>query len=462
MKSLHFAALAAVAALSTTTASAEVDVRPDSLLAVDTHREAIVEKTIASWPGGVSGEQAETLRRTLWGLRADRLFAASLTPGMPGLVDVLAAADRQDEAVSSQRVSVKALGDLGADLTYTPLTPCRIVDTRNASGVLLPNVQRTFVGFAASSFAGQGGSATTCGIPAGVSALVLNVYAVNPTNLGFIKLWPSGTVEPNVSTVNYEPPTVAIATGTILPVTPGSGNAFHAKSPAQVHLVVDAVGYFRNPTSGYVKQLSVGPGLSVNGQTSLNGVTNVSLTLLPTQVLPTTPCLVNQIPKWAGTAPGWLCADEGQIVSDRAAKENFAVVDTTDVLKRLLAVPVSAWNYRSQDTSIRHIGPMAQDVHAAFGVGESERMINAVDAQGIAFAAIQGLNAKLEQALGARDADVAAQRAEIARLRDEVARQRAELAALRSTQADVAALRAAMTELLRERSSTVTRTRLAP
>jgi chromosome segregation ATPase len=89
-------------------------------------------------------------------------------------------------------------------------------------------------------------------------------------------------------------------------------------------------------------------------------------------------------------------------------------------------------------------------------------MINAVDAQGIAFAAIQGLNAKLEQALGARDGDVAIQRAEIARLRDEVAQQRAELAALRSTQADVAALRAAMTELLRERSGAVTRTRLAP
>jgi hypothetical protein len=459
MKSLHFAVLAA-AALSTAVASAEVDVRPDSLLAVDTHREAIVEKTIAAWPGGVSGDEAEALRRTLWGLRADRLLAASLTPGMPGLLHVLAAADRVDEAVTSHRVSVKALGDIGADLTYTPSTPCRIVDTRNAGGVLAPNNTRTFRGFDAASFADQGGSATTCGIPAGVAALVMNVYAVNPTNLGFIKLWPSGTPEPDVSTVNYEPPTVAIATGTILPVTPGSANAFHARSPAQVHMVVDVVGYFRSPTSGYVKQMSVGPGMTVNGQTSVNGTTNVNLQLLPTQVLPTSPCNANQIPKWNGAA--WLCANEGGVISDRAAKENFAVVDTTDVLERLLAMPVSAWNYRSQDASIRHIGPMAQDLHAAFGVGESDRTINAVDAQGIAFAAIQGLNAKLEQALGARDADVAAQRAEIARLREEVAHQRADLAALRSTQKDVAALRAAMTELLRERSSSVLRTRLDP
>ena len=454
MKSPHFAVLAAVAALSTATASAEVDVRPDSLLAVDTHRGSIVEKTIAAWPGGVAGEQAETLRRTLWGLRADRLLAASLTPGMPGLLGVLAATDRNDEAAASRRVSTKALGDFGADLTYTPLTPCRIADTRNAGGALTPNLTQTFVGWTNTTFAAQGGAASDCGIPLAVSALAINVYAVNPTNLGFIKLWPAGLPEPAVSTVNYEPPTVAIATGTILPVNFASSNGFWVRSPAQVHMVIDVVGYFRSPTSGYVKEVRAGPGVTVNG-------TDRPMVLLPaTQLMPTTACAANQIPKWNSAA--WVCANEGGVISDRAAKENFAVVDTTDVLERLLAMPVSAWNYRSQDASIRHIGPMAQDVHAAFGVGESERMINAVDAQGIAFAAIQGLNAKVEQALGARDADVAAQRAEIARLREEIARQRAELAALHSTQADVAALRAAMTELLRERSGTVTRTRLAP
>jgi hypothetical protein len=460
MKFLRFAALVASAALSTATASADVDVRPDSLLAVDTHREAIVEKTIAAWPGGVSGEQAETLRRTLWGLRADRLLAVSLTPGMPGLLDVMATADRADDTAASHRVSTKALGDFGADLTYTPLTPCRIADTRNAGGALAANNTRQFVGWTNTTFAAQGGAASDCGIPTATPALAINVYAVNPTNLGFIKLWPAGLAEPNVSTVNYEPPTVAIATGTILPVNFASSNAFWAKSPVQVHMVVDVVGYFRNPTTGYVKQVSVGPGMTVNGQTSVNGVNNINLQLLPTQVLPTSPCSANQIPKWNGAA--WLCANEGGVISDRAAKENFAVVDTTYVLERLLAVPISAWNYRTQDASIRHIGPMAQDVHAAFGIGESDRTINAVDAQGIAFAAIQGLNAKVEQAQGARDADVAAQRAEIARLRDEIARQRAELAEFRSTQADVAALRAAMTELLRERSSGVTRTRLVP
>ena len=433
MKRNRLAKVLAVTAFASGAAWAEVDVRPDSLLAVDTHRESIVEKTIAAWPGGVSGEQAQALRRTLWGLRADRLLAASLTPGMPGLLNVMATADRADDTTASHRVSLKALGDFGADLTYTPLTPCRIADTRNAGGALTPNSTFTFVGWTNTTFAAQGGAASDCGIPLAVSALAINVYAVNPTNLGFIKLWPAGLAEPAVSTVNYEPPTVAIATGTILPVNYASSNAFWAKSPAQVHMVVDVVGYFRNPTTGYVKEVRAGPGVIVNGTQS------PTVTLPATQLMPTMACTTNQIPKWNGVA--WICANEGGVISDRTTKENLVVVDTTDVLERLLAVQVSEWNYRTQDTSIRHIGPMAQDLHVAFGVGESDRTINAVDAQGIAFAAIQGLNAKLEAKLEARDAEIRALRAEVGELR--------------ATRERVAALRAAVGSLLRERAATV-------
>src|SRR5690606_15628030 len=57
-------------------------------------------------------------------------------------------------------------------------------------------------------------------------------------------------------------------------------------------------------------------------------------------------------------------------VSDRNRKEHFAAVDGEDVLARLRRVPVTTWNYKSQDASIRHMGPMAQDFHAAFGLGE--------------------------------------------------------------------------------------------
>lgn len=83
--------------------------------------------------------------------------------------------------------------------------------------------------------------------------------------------------------------------------------------------------------------------------------------------------------------------------SDRNSKENIQPTDGRDILERLAAVSVQTWNYRSQDKSIRHIGPMAQDFAAAFGLGEDEKRISAIDADGVALAAIQGLNQKVEE-----------------------------------------------------------------
>jgi hypothetical protein len=84
------------------------------------------------------------------------------------------------------------------------------------------------------------------------------------------------------------------------------------------------------------------------------------------------------------------------MLSDRNTKENIQPVDVRAVLDKLRALPLATWNYKSQDKSIRHLGPTAQDFHTAFQVGEDERHITAVDADGVALAAIQGLNQKLE------------------------------------------------------------------
>jgi trimeric autotransporter adhesin len=79
------------------------------------------------------------------------------------------------------------------------------------------------------------------------------------------------------------------------------------------------------------------------------------------------------------------------VISDRSMKENLEQVDAEAVLDALVAIPVSTWNYISQDETIRHMGVMAQDFYAAFGVGEDDRHITTIDADGVAFAAIQGL-----------------------------------------------------------------------
>jgi hypothetical protein len=124
----------------------------------------------------------------------------------------------------------------------------------------------------------------------------------------------------------------------------------------------------------------------------------------------------------AGGGSGW------NIYSDRSSKENFSPADGRSILERLAGIPIQTWNYKTQASSIRHIGPMAQDFHAAFAVGEDEHTINSLDADGVALAAIQGLH----QALQEQDARIAAQATELAA-------QDAEIAALKSEQAGIEA-----------------------
>ena len=82
--------------------------------------------------------------------------------------------------------------------------------------------------------------------------------------------------------------------------------------------------------------------------------------------------------------------------SDRNVKENFAPVDPCAVLDKVAALPLSSWNYKT-DAATRHLGPMAQDFYAAFNIGPDDKHIATVDADGVALAAIQGLNQKLEE-----------------------------------------------------------------
>ena len=61
------------------------------------------------------------------------------------------------------------------------------------------------------------------------------------------------------------------------------------------------------------------------------------------------------------------------------------------LLARLNEIPIETWSYKAQDDTIRHMGPMAQDFRAAFGLGSDDKHISTVDADGVALAAIQEL-----------------------------------------------------------------------
>jgi trimeric autotransporter adhesin len=77
--------------------------------------------------------------------------------------------------------------------------------------------------------------------------------------------------------------------------------------------------------------------------------------------------------------------------SDRNLKEGFAPVDGSSLLAKLNAVPMQSWKYKTDRSGIRHLGPMAQDFRAAFGLGEDDKHISTIDEGGLALAAIQEL-----------------------------------------------------------------------
>ena len=74
-----------------------------------------------------------------------------------------------------------------------------------------------------------------------------------------------------------------------------------------------------------------------------------------------------------------------------------------DVLERLVELPVQLWSYGWDDATVRHLGPMAQDFAAAFGLGDTDRQIFLLDATGVCMAAIQALHERVV----ALEADVA-------------------------------------------------------
>jgi hypothetical protein len=93
--------------------------------------------------------------------------------------------------------------------------------------------------------------------------------------------------------------------------------------------------------------------------------------------------------------------------SDRNSKRDFEAVDPVEVLNKVVAMPVTTWHYKNDDKTL-YMGPMAQDFQAAFGLGDKDTVIHGTNADGVALAAIQGLNVKLKAELSERDQTIKA------------------------------------------------------
>ncbi len=84
-------------------------------------------------------------------------------------------------------------------------------------------------------------------------------------------------------------------------------------------------------------------------------------------------------------------------LSDRTLKTDVEPIDASAILTKVASLPLNSWRYQAQHNGTRHIGPMAQDFYAAFGVGDDSRHITTIDADGVALAAIQALLARVHE-----------------------------------------------------------------
>lgn len=144
----------------------------------------------------------------------------------------------------------KALGDIVNDLVYTPVRPCRIVDTRRAGGAMSAGTTRSF-DVDGSTFSAQGGFNGSCGIPFGVArAVAMTLTVAQPTAAGHFRAWQLFNPRPGTLALTFATGQT-VSNTTIVSVVPGSGTDFNVffggPGGATAHAVIDVVGYFAAP-----------------------------------------------------------------------------------------------------------------------------------------------------------------------------------------------------------------------
>ncbi len=188
--------------------------------------------------------------RTFDGMNDALLAKAAPVPVMPrvGLVTPRVSGSSVTPAAKTED-STAALGDATTDLVYVPVTPCRVIDTRLAGGVIPAAGTRDFEIASVTDYTAQGGAATNCGVGnvSGVASAVINFTSVSPTFAGFATAYQFGGALPLAATVNYAAGEIS-GNLSIVPLDSNPAGAdISVYSFAQTHLVGDIVGYFVPP-----------------------------------------------------------------------------------------------------------------------------------------------------------------------------------------------------------------------
>jgi hypothetical protein len=230
-------------------------IQPNPLLSIDQNRNTVVDRVVSNWGDALA---ARTLDRQGAVASVTRWSSfGSFAGGEPGrlaggLRNVIANTLTTTPPMRTGWTQTKALGDTADDLVYTPVVPCRIVDSRNAGGAFAPGETRNYHAYLTSgTFATQGGAASNCGIPANPGAVALNLTIVSGgAGNGFFTAWPYNASRPLASTLNFYAQGQQVGNGALVPLCQPSCTAdFSVFVSGSVDLIIDIVGYFKAPAA---------------------------------------------------------------------------------------------------------------------------------------------------------------------------------------------------------------------
>jgi hypothetical protein len=210
-------------------------------VAVVPHTTALGFLTV--WPTGLTQPLVATLNMVTGRIRSN---AAIVPAGIGGSVSVFASNDT-DVILDINGYFVPAT-TAGA-LAFYPVTPCRLVDTRN--GTLLSGP------FGAGQSRTLPILASSCNVPSTAQAYSLNFAVVSPgTSVGYLTAYPTGIMLPTTATLNDLTGTIAANAG-IVPA--GSGGSIDVYATDATQLVVDINGYFASAGTGGLSLYNLPP-----------------------------------------------------------------------------------------------------------------------------------------------------------------------------------------------------------
>lgn len=191
---------------------------------------------------GVSGRQwREAMWPTLRRSTDEQVGRALAEPRFEAALRVLDGALPRATGASSVATASAAAAPVG-ELAYNVITPCRVLDTRNTAS-RLPARTSIQVRVTGSDYLAQGGVAHDCGVPAGASAVVVNLTAIMPAGPGFLSAYPSGGEFPGSSSLNYAAGDIR-ANEVLVRLGEGTLPGLSVYSHDDVDVAIDVVGFF--------------------------------------------------------------------------------------------------------------------------------------------------------------------------------------------------------------------------